>query len=142
MSNTLIELHVPDFERAKTFYGKLGFGLLWEESPQDKRGYMVLKLEKNLLAFWGGNDQIYQQSYFSKFPRETAPGFGVELILQVERLKDYYNLVSQRIEISEPLRMRAWGLEDFRFVDPFGFYFRVNECFDLETARPCAPGEC
>ncbi len=42
---SLIELHIPDFEVAKEFYGKLGFKVAWERKPEGFKGYLVLKRE-------------------------------------------------------------------------------------------------
>jgi predicted lactoylglutathione lyase len=33
-----LELHVPDFELVKKFYGDLGFEVVWERKPQEKKG--------------------------------------------------------------------------------------------------------
>lgn len=32
LSNVILELHVPDFDTVKDFYGKLGFEVVWEIS--------------------------------------------------------------------------------------------------------------
>ena len=43
LTDVLIELHVPDFEIVKDFYGKLGFVVVWNCPPSGKSGYLVLK---------------------------------------------------------------------------------------------------
>lgn len=111
---------------AKDFYSKLGFEILREDLPAGKNAYLVMGLEDNMLCFYGGNNVIYQQKYFSRFPANTVPGYGVEIIIQVEDLNKYYQQVSSQIQIFEPLQLRHWGLEDFRITDPFGFYLRVT----------------
>lgn len=65
---TLIELHVPDFEKAKEFYIKLGFEVAWERKPEDFKGYLVLKHGDNILCFWPGNEKVYNHPYFKNFP--------------------------------------------------------------------------
>lgn len=45
-NNSLIELHIPDFELAKNFYGKLGFNVIWEREPEDKKGLSYSKIRR------------------------------------------------------------------------------------------------
>ena len=77
LNHIQIELHVPDFEQVKSYYGKLGFSIVWERKPEDAKGYMVLEKDGNTLCFWGGNDAIYDQPYFKRFPNDTTRGYGV-----------------------------------------------------------------
>ncbi len=53
-NNAIVELHVPDFEKVKKYYGRLGFKVVWERKPEGLKGYLVLKQENNILTFWGG----------------------------------------------------------------------------------------
>jgi len=54
-----LELHVPDFEVAKTFYGRLGFKVIWERKPEEDKGYLILQNEAGcILNFWSGTDAI------------------------------------------------------------------------------------
>lgn len=132
MQNTaVIELHVPDFEKVKDYYGKLGFQVMRETSPQDKKGYLVLKMEDNLLCFWAGNEQVYEQSYFKQFPRNTKRGYGVEIVIMVTDIERYYERVKDLANVVEPLAVRAWGLKDFRVEDPFGYYLRITSIHDV-----------
>jgi len=39
--NILIELSVPDFTIAKSFYKIFGFEVAWEEAPKGMNGYLV-----------------------------------------------------------------------------------------------------
>jgi len=43
-NTVLVELHVPDFEIVKEYYGRLGFEIIRERQPQGKQGYLVLKM--------------------------------------------------------------------------------------------------
>jgi len=135
MNPTLIEFHIPDFDLAREFYSKLFFEICWERSPEEMKGYLVLSLEDNTICFWGGNEDIYAQKYFQKFPSETPRGFGIEIVIQVEDVCSYYERVKDKIEIFEPLCMRPWGLEDFRLIDPFGFYLRVTSKHDVRDPK-------
>lgn len=123
-STILLELQVPDFTMVKNFYTSLGFSVVWERQPDGFKGYLVIKLENNILCFWGGNQKIYEQEYFKKFGKDSPRGNGVELVLMVNDLESYFNAVKDKVEIFETLQERPWGLKDFRLVDPFGFYLR------------------
>lgn len=135
MNPTLIELHVPNFEPAREFYTKLGFAICWERPPEEMKGYLVLSLEDNVICFWGGNEHIFSQKYFQKFSPDVPRGVGLEIVVQVENVRSYYKQVQEKIEIIEPLHTRPWGLEDFRFVDPYGFYLRVTSKHDVRDPK-------
>ena len=134
--NILIELHVPDFEIVKKFYSKLGFKIIWEREPEENKGYLVMKLEQNILCFWGGNESIYKQKYFSQFPKNSSKGYGVEIILMIKNINNYYQkLINSKIKISQPLSTKPWGLSDFRIADPNGFYIRITSPHDIQDDK-------
>lgn len=122
-----IELHVPDFEKVKNFYRKLGFEVVWERKPEDMKGYLIMQLDNNILCFWSGNKTIYNQPYFKKFPRDTKRGYGVEIVVMINDVENYYEKVKFFANIVEKLVLQPWGLKDFRIEDPFGFYLRFTE---------------
>lgn len=122
-----IELHVPDFERTKEFYAQLGFETIWERNPEGFKGYLVMKLENNIICFWGGNENIYQQEYFSRFGSETPRGYGVEIVHMVSELTSLYAKAQASGCVVEELKLQPWKLKDFRIVDPWGFYIRFSE---------------
>ena len=121
-----LELHVPDFDLVKKYYKKLGFEIVWERIPEDAKGYLVLQRDGNTLCFWGGNDVIYSQPYFKRFPKDTARGYGVEVVLMVDDIEGFYKQVKDVANIVEPLVEQPWGLKDFRCIDPFGYYLRFT----------------
>lgn len=126
----LVELSVPDFKLAKDFYSKLGFMIVWEEKPKGMNGYLVMQREKSVLCFFCGNEQVYQHPYFKRFPKTTIRGYGVELAIPMNQIDAYYKDVVEKIpkdSIVQPLQMKPWGNKDFRLVDPFGYYLRINE---------------
>ena len=131
MTSTLLELHVPSFEPVRKFYAQLGFETCWEHPPEGRKGYLVLALEENVLCFWSGNEEIHSHKYFRTFGKNAPNGVGVEIVLQVSNLASYYEQVKSDIEIFEPIQLRPWGLKDFRIVDPFGYYLRLTERFDI-----------
>lgn len=131
-SNTvLLELHVPDFEKVKEYYGKLGFEVMREQTPEGRQGYLVLKMEENILCFWAGNEYVYEQSYFGQFPNHTKRGYGVEIILMVADIEAYYQKVRDLANVVTKLGLRPWGLKDFRIEDPFGYYIRITSLHNI-----------
>lgn len=123
----LLELHIPDFEKAKDFYGKLGFEVVWERKPEEKKGYLVIKRGDSILCFWPGNEFVKEQDYFSQFSPDTKRGFGVEIVIMVENIDEFYDNAKQFAKVVEKLEVKPWGLKDFRIEDPFGFYIRFTE---------------
>lgn len=122
----LIELQVPDFQVIKDYYQKLGFSIVWERPPEGFKGYLVLKMDHNILCFWAGNEHVFEQDYFKQFPKESPRGYGIELVLMVDDVDQYYEQVKEIANIFEPLQPRPWGLKDFRCVDPAGYYLRFT----------------
>ena len=125
-TTTLLELHVPDFQNVKNYYGKLGFRIVWERPPEGFKGYLVLQLDDNILCFWAGNEHVYEQPFFKKFPNDTPRGYGVEIVLMVDDIDAYYENIKEIANVVEPLVLQPWGLKDFRCVDPFGYYLRIT----------------
>lgn len=132
-NNILLELHVPDFEKAKDYYGNLGFNIVWKRRPEEFKGYLILKMghNHNILCFWAGNEYVYRHPYFKKYPRETARGYGVEIVIMVKDIEGYYEKVKNFANVVEPLIMQPWGLKDFRTEDPFGYYLRFISLHDI-----------
>lgn len=131
MNKLLLELHVDDFDPIKDYYQQLGFEVVWERSPEGMKGYLVLQLEGNILCFWAGNKKVYNQKYFSQFPQDTPKGYGVEIVIQLADVRSFYAKYQDVLNVVEPLSMQPWGLEDFRAVDPAGFYLRFTSNHDI-----------
>ena len=56
-------------------------------------------------------------------------GGGVEIVLEVDDLQELtalYRNCQARGVVAEALRDQPWGLQDFRVVDPDGYYLRVT----------------
>ncbi len=135
ISNVLLELHVPDFKKVKDYYGKLGFKAVWERPPEGFKGYLVMKLGGNILCFWAGDGHVYEHEYFSKWGKGTKRGYGVEVVLMIDDIKEYYEQVKDKVDIFEELKDRPWGLKDFRLEDPFGYYLRFTSKHDILDSK-------
>lgn len=135
LSDIMIELHVPDFEKVKEFYGRLGFKVVWEREPERMEGYLVMKRGESILCFWSGNDEIYNQPYFKRFPKETKRGYGVEIVIFVENIENFYKEVKGFANVVEELITQPWGDKDFRVEDPFGYYLRFSSPYNTLHAE-------
>ena len=125
LTDIYIELHVPDFKRTIEFYSRLGFKLLWRTED-----YLVMKRKRSVINFYGGSQKVYSHSYFGRFKKTTKCGYGVEIIIPVDRVEQLYKNVGKFARIVQPLQMKKWGRRDFRIVDPFGFYLRITERYE------------
>lgn len=121
-----LELHVEDFEQIKQYYTALGFEVNWEREPDGFKGYLVISLNGNTICFWAGNQEVFNQTHFKQFPKETPRGYGVEIVVMVNDIDDFYERVKEMANIVEPLTEQPWGLRDFRAVDPAGYYLRFT----------------
>ncbi|MGH2499569.1 MAG: VOC family protein [Candidatus Limnocylindria bacterium] len=133
-SPVLVELHVPDLGRARTFYERLGFTVVREESASADGGYLVMERGGSLLCFWGGTPRVAEHPFFGRRPRDTVRGHGVEIVIPVEDLDAAFEAMraTGRV-VQEPLE-RPWGARDFRVEDPFGYYLRVTEPHDVRAS--------
>ncbi|WKZ30663.1 MAG: hypothetical protein QY318_02340 [Candidatus Dojkabacteria bacterium] len=139
-NNLLLELHIPDFNVAKDFYGKLGFKIAVEDPiTEEYCGYLTMVHKDpagdTLLAFYGGDEKVYDQSYFKNFPRDTKRGYGVELTVPVKDVRKKYGEVQGvlgKFVVQEMKEKRdhehVWY--DFRMEDPFGYYLRFTDLLD------------
>lgn len=124
-----VELHVPDFAPAKAFYGALGLSVVREDAGPD--GYLVMASGTDVLRFWPGNAGLRAHTYFQRFPASTPRGYGVEIVLTFADLDAAHERAAALGAVVEPLRVRHWGLRDFRVSDPYGFYVRCTEPHDV-----------
>lgn len=139
-NNLIIELHVPDFDVVKDFYAKLGFEVSVEDTPnENKSGYLTMilkdKLGQTLINFYGGNEKVYDQSFFKQFPKEAKRGYALGITIPVDDINKVYSLAQANLkenivqEIKEFAdNEQSW--RDFRIVDPFGFYIKFTELID------------
>ena len=121
-----LELHVPCFEKALVFYECLGFRSVWRD-----QNYLVLRSGPDLIAFDGGTPEVAEHSYFSRFPASTKRGYGVEVIVLVDDLEATLSALPPTTPLLTPISLRPWGVRDFRVEDPFGYYLRVTERYDI-----------
>jgi len=140
-NNLVIELHVPDLNIVKDFYSKLGFEIGIDDKVNEKEfGYLTMirrdKIGSTMLNFYGGDDRVYNQSFFKQFPKNTKRGYATEVTITTEDIEEVYKKASEQLkdnivrELKE-LEDHEHKWKDFRMVDPFGFYIRFTELIDL-----------
>ncbi len=126
-----LELHVADFDLVRSFYGDiLGFRAI-EQDPQ----YLIMERDGVVLNFWPGNvERLASHSYFgdaNMFPAGTPRGYGVEIVVAVEDVHGFYDQVNADVTVVNELERKPWGAWDFRIADPFGYYLRITEHYDV-----------
>ncbi|MCG3418130.1 VOC family protein [Oceanobacillus jordanicus] len=117
-----IELFVENLERSMEFYSDvLGFSL-----PNDTNNSYI-PVRKGNVVFGLGEMKELPESHPLKGSDDQRIGLGVEIVLEVEDVKAIYNkVVAKAYPIQAELTKRPWGLEDFRIVDPDGYYLRIT----------------
>lgn len=139
-NNLVIELHVPDLEIVKKFYSKLGFKITLENKlNKEELGYLTMtradEIGSTMLNFYGGDERIYNQSFFKQFPKDTKRGYATEITIPTANIEKVYQLVFKYLkekivrELAE-LKDHEHIWKDFRMIDPFGFYIRFTELLD------------
>jgi catechol 2,3-dioxygenase-like lactoylglutathione lyase family enzyme len=127
-----VELFVSDVPRSAAFYREvLGFETL-REAPS---GYTSIGREGVVL---GLIDVAQVPEGHPIRPKSGhAVGLGVELVVVVEDVAALHARVatSGQAEVSA-LIAQAWGLTDFRVVDPDGYYIRITGQSAVASADP------
>jgi catechol 2,3-dioxygenase-like lactoylglutathione lyase family enzyme len=122
-----MELFVDDLDTSAAFYADvLGFVVLRrsDDYVSIRRGAVVLGL--------GLVDNLPERDEGPGFSRQrlaAGKGAGVEIVLEldtVEQVVALHDACRVRGMVVEALRARPWGLQDFRIVDPDGYYLRIT----------------
>lgn len=113
-----LEIFPADLNATVRFYvDLLGFALATDRRA-DELPYLALERDGvriGAVAVPGG------------LPAQRRPPTGVEIVLEV----DYLHVERDRIRlagwpIEEDIMRRPWGLQDFRVLDPDGYYLRFT----------------
>ena len=133
LTDIVLELHVPDFAKAKAFYRKLGFKTVWERKPVGTNGYLVMRQGASVICFYCGNKNVYRHPYFKKFSSSSPKGYAMEIAIPVQNIIAFYKKVVHALGkhfIIQPLTAQSYDIvkkRDFRITDCFGFYIRFTE---------------
>jgi catechol 2,3-dioxygenase-like lactoylglutathione lyase family enzyme len=135
-SDILLELHVPSFEKAKEFYSKLGYEVVWEKPADADNGYLVMRNGESIINFYCGTDEVYRHDYFSRFAADTPRGYGVEIIIPISNITPFYEKFGEMFPKNIIKKLsNTYTKPDFRAVDPFGFYLRFVERYNWVDER-------
>lgn len=117
-----IELFYDDVGRALDFYTRvIGF----EALPTEDDTYRPLERDGIRLALQT-IDALSPDHPLIRGGRSVPRGQGVELVLEVHDLEALHERVRAAGVEATALEARAWGLRDFRVVDPEGYYLRFT----------------
>jgi len=117
-----LELFYDDVDQALAFYtGVLGFTAL----PSEHATYRPIERHGIRLALQT-IDLLPDDHPLLAGGRHAPRGQGVEVVLEVDDLKALHARVQASGVEATPLEMRAWGLADFRVLDPGGYYLRIT----------------
>lgn len=136
-TDILIELHVSNFDDAKSFYGSIGYEVVWEKQPNDNEGgYLVMRNGKSILNFYGGQESVWKHDFFSRFSQDTPRGYGVEIIVPIVDIEKFYEefCKNHKGSIVKELNHK-FSHKDFRATDPYGFYIRFVEKYNWVDDR-------
>jgi catechol 2,3-dioxygenase-like lactoylglutathione lyase family enzyme len=122
-----LELFVSDLGTSVAFYTEvLGFHVTRADP-----GYVSVRKGSVVLGL-GPVAKLPETGVGPGFTRQRLhadPGGGVEIVLEVDDLDElralYHNCQTRGV-VAEALREQPWGLQDFRVVDPDGYYLRVT----------------
>jgi lactoylglutathione lyase len=114
-----MELFPSSLERFIEFYTKvLRFTVIKHEGE-----YVYIQRDDIFLgAIEAPSSETAEEKAVYRQPRK-----GVEIVFEVDELeqeRDY--IVNRGISLETDIRLQPWGLEDFRLVDPDGYYLRIT----------------
>jgi len=103
-------LQVTDLDLAKSFYGNIGFRLRWLY-PDETPTHMAMSSQGVDLSF------VLVDEVNSK----------VDLYIQVDGVKEYYEAFLEKLDEVSPLVKSAYGMLDFSLEDPWGHHLVFGE---------------
>jgi catechol 2,3-dioxygenase-like lactoylglutathione lyase family enzyme len=117
-----IELFVKDIDTSVDFYGRvLGFTI----EKQKEGGYTPM--HSGSVRFALNRRSNLPPDHPIHIAGGERPGRGVEFAIYVDDLRGIYARVQEQgWPISQGIVRQPWGLEDFRVLDPDGYYLRFT----------------
>ena len=114
-----LELFPSDMKRFVEFYVDiLGFVIRKQEGT-----YIFVQRDEIFIGAIEvpNNDSLTEKESYRR------PTKGVELVFEVDDLvAERDAIVEHGWQLTDDIKMQEWGLEDFRLVDPDGYYVRIT----------------
>jgi lactoylglutathione lyase len=113
------EIFPADLDATADFYTRvLGFALVRDERDHE---VAYLSLERDDVRIGAlARPEIADSG-------QRRPPTGAEIVLEVDDLETSRDRVrSEQCPIEEDITARPWGLDDFRLLDPSGYYLRIT----------------
>jgi catechol 2,3-dioxygenase-like lactoylglutathione lyase family enzyme len=119
-----VELYVDDVRATAAFFQRyLGFAA---ERIEDS--FAVLWLERTRLLLNSLATEFEEHNPIVQPGASAHRGAGVELVLSMPDLEEVHSaLYTANLPYLSDIAEQSWGLRDFRFLLPDGFYVRVTE---------------
>lgn len=117
-----LELFVDDIAASQDFYTRV---LNFTAGEPHADGY--LPINNGEVALGLNLRSSLPHTHPLQLTARERPGRGVEIVLEIGDINALYAHVrAQGWPIASPLQPQAWGLSDFRLVDPDGYYLRLT----------------
>ncbi|QNK48966.1 VOC family protein [Brevibacterium sp. PAMC23299] len=128
--NLRLELFVESIEKSVGFYRDI----LEFNAPKEIIHTYVPVKKGNVTLGLGEMKSLPENHPLKVSNNSQQTGLGVEIVLEVEDINDIYNKVVEKgYSIQTKLTKRSWGLEDFRLIDPDGYYLRITSMATIES---------
>ena len=121
-----VELFTDDLDATVEFWKRFGFEQAWSVDDRAGATYCVMSRNTEALRIRFRQGGLAGHEFFGNVPK-GQPGLGVELVVQVTDIDAAWSTWSGTGSVVAPLKLRAWGLKDFRLTDPNGYYVRITE---------------
>ncbi len=114
------EIFPQDLDVIVDFYTRaLGFSVT-KDQRGDQNAYVALRRDAVHIGA--------AQRPLPAAPAERRPPIGVELVLEVDDVvAERDRIIAAGWPLEEDLQRRAWGLTDFRILDPAGYFLRITD---------------
>ena len=114
------EIFPEDLDAIVDFYSRVLSFSVTKDQRGDQNAYVALRR--------GAVHVGASQRPLPAAPAERRPPIGVELVLEVDDIMaERDRIVAAGWPLEEDLQRRAWGLTDFRILDPAGYYLRITD---------------
>ena len=114
-----IEVFPSDMKRFLDFYvGILQFNIRKQEGT-----YVFVQRDDIFI----GAIEVSNNDTLPEKERYRRPTKGIEIVFEVDNLvAERDRILSQGWKLVDDIKKQEWGLEDFRLVDPDGYYVRIT----------------